>query len=71
MQNLSLKIPIIAYHTSYNSYDSNKYERTWIKAKIFCVCTLSTGECSDACSRALLVAHDHKEIARIMVGDQR
>ena len=45
---------------SRSSYDSAKYKRAWLKAKVIRSSILSAGECPDACSRALYIAPDHK-----------
>ena len=37
----------------YSSSDSNKYKRSWLKAKVIRSSILSDGECPDACSSAL------------------
>ena len=42
------------------SYDSAKYKRSWLKAKVIRSYILSSGECPDACSRALSIALNHK-----------
>ena len=49
-----------------SSSDSNKYKHAWLKAKVIRYSILSAGECPDACSRALSIAPNHKEIASIM-----
>ena len=56
---------------SCSSSDSAKYKPAWIKAKVIRYYILSAGECPDACSRSLSIAPNHKEIAPIMVYDQR
>ena len=49
-----------------SSSDSNEYKRAWIKAKVIRSSILSDGECPYACSRALSIAPNHKEIESIM-----
>ena len=49
-----------------SSYDSVKYKRAWHRAKGIRSSILSSGESSDACSRALSIALNHKEISSIM-----
>ena len=46
--------------SSCSSSDSAKYKRAWLKAKGIRSSILSAGECSDACSRKLFVALNHK-----------
>ena len=52
--------------SSQSSSDSAKYKRAWIKVKVIRSYILSSGECTYACSRALYIALNHKEIASIM-----
>ena len=52
--------------SSRSSSDSNKYIHAWLRAKVIRSSILSYGECTDACSRALSIALNHKEIASIM-----
>ena len=54
------------YLLSQSSYDSVKYKRAWNRAKGIRSSILSSGEISDAFSRALSIALNHKEIASIM-----
>ena len=56
---------------SRSSYDSDQYKIAWLKVKVICSSILPTRECLDACSRALFIVPNHKEIAPIMVGDRR
>ena len=56
----------VADFSSRSSSDSAKYKRAWIKAKVIRSFNLSSGECTDACSRELYIAMNHKEIASIM-----
>ena len=42
--------------SSQSSYDSFKYKRAWLKGKLTRYSILSSGECPDACSRALSIA---------------
>ena len=52
---------------SYHSLsDSARYTRAWIKAKLICSSVLSAGEFPGACSIALSISLNHKEIAYIM-----
>ena len=51
---------------SQSSYDSNKYKRAWLKAKVIRSSLLSDGESLDTCSIALSIALNHKDIASIM-----
>ena len=51
---------------SQSSYDSVKYKRAWHRAKGIRYYNLSSGESPDACSRALSIALNHKDIASIM-----
>ena len=51
---------------SHSSSDSAKYKHAWLKAKLICSSILSAGVCPDACSRALSIALNHKEIASVM-----
>ena len=51
---------------SCSSSDLAKYERAYIKAKGIQYSILSAGECPDACSIALSIVPNHKEIAPIM-----
>ena len=55
-----------AYLSSQSSYDSVKYKHAWHRAKVICSSILYSGESPDACSRALSIALNHKEIASIM-----
>ena len=50
---------------SQSSSDSSKYKCAWHKAKVIRSSILSAGESLDACSRALSIALNHKEIASI------
>ena len=52
--------------SSRSSSDSDKYKCAWPKAKLVCSSISSAGEFPDACSRALSIALNHKEIAPIM-----
>ena len=52
--------------SSRSPYDSNKYKRALIKAKVISSYILSDGEFPDACSRSLYIAPNHKEIESIM-----
>ena len=52
--------------SSQSSYDSVKYKRAWHRAKGIRSSILSSGEIPDACSRALSIALNHKEIVSIM-----
>ena len=52
--------------SSGSSYDSAKYKRARIKAKVTRSYILSTGECPDARSRALSIVLNHRKIASIM-----
>ena len=49
-----------------SSSDSADYKRAWLKAKVIRSYILSPGEFSDACSRALYIEPNHREIAFIM-----
>ena len=49
-----------------SSSDSSKYKCACIKAKVIRSYILSAGEFPDSCSRELLIALNHKEIASIM-----
>ena len=49
-----------------SSSDSDKYKRVWHKAKLIRSPILSAGESPDACSRALSIALNHKEISSVM-----
>ena len=60
-----------AYLSSHSSSDSDKYKRKCIKAKVIRSSIFYAGEFSEACSRALYITPNHKEISSIMVGDQR
>ena len=51
---------------SFSSSDPAKYKCAWIKAKVVCSSILYAGECPDACSRALSIVLNHKEIASVM-----
>ena len=51
---------------SHSSSDSDKYKRAWLKAKVIRSSILYSGECPDACSRALSIALYHKEISSNM-----
>ena len=51
---------------SHSSSDLNKYKCAWLKAKVIRSSTLSAGENPDACSRALYITPNHKEIASTM-----
>ena len=51
---------------SQSSYGSAKYKCAWHKAKIIRSYILSAGESTDACSIALSIALNNKEIASIM-----
>ena len=51
---------------SRSSYDLAKYKISWLKAKVIHYYILSAGEFTDANSRALSIAMNHKEIASIM-----
>ena len=52
--------------SSQSEYDTVKYKRAWHRAKGICSSVLSSGESSDAQSRALSIALNHREIASIM-----
>ena len=52
--------------SSHSSSDSAKYKRAWLKAKVIRSSILSARECPDACSRALYIVLNHKDIASIM-----
>ena len=52
--------------SSCSSSDSDKYKHACLKVKVIRSSILSSGECPDACSRALSFALNHKEIASIM-----
>ena len=52
--------------SSQSSYDSVKYKWVWHRAKGICFYILSSGESSDAYSRALSIVLNHKEISSIM-----
>ena len=52
--------------SSQSSYDSVKYKRAWHRAKGIRSSILSSGEFPGACSRALSIALNHKEISSIM-----
>ena len=52
--------------SSCSSSSSAEYERAWIKANVIRSSILSTGECSDAFSRSLCIALNHKEIVPII-----
>ena len=52
--------------SSRSSSDSDKYKRACIKAKVIRSSILHAGECPEACSRALSIALNHKEIVSIM-----
>ena len=54
-----------AYLSSRSSSDSAKYKREWLKAKVFRYSILSDVECPGACSRALSITPNHKEISSI------
>ena len=45
---------------SHSSYDSAKYKRVCLKAKLIRSSILSSGECTDACSRSISIAPNHK-----------
>ena len=51
---------------SQSSYDTVKYKRAWHRAKGISSSILSSGESSDAQSRAFSIAMNHREIASIM-----
>ena len=55
-----------AYLSSKSSSESAKYKRAWHKARVTRSSILFAGESPDACSRALYIALNHKEIASIM-----
>ena len=55
---------------SRSSSDSDKYKRAWIKTKVIRYSILPDGEFPYACSRALYITLNHKEIVLIMVSDQ-
>ena len=61
-----LNVFAVADLSSCSSCDSAKYKLAWLKAKVIRYSILSTGEFLDACSRALSVALNHKEIASIL-----
>ena len=46
--------------SSRSSYDSAKYKRACIKAKVIRYSILSARECPEACSRALSIVPNHK-----------
>ena len=52
--------------SSQSSYDSVKYKRAWHRAKGIRSSILPSGEIPDACSRALSIALNCREIASIM-----
>ena len=52
--------------SSHSSCDSDKYKCACINAKLISSSILSAGEFPDACSRALYIALNHKEIAPII-----
>ena len=52
--------------SSRSSYDSAKYKRAWLKAKLIRSYILHSEECPDACSRSLYITRNHKEITPIM-----
>ena len=52
--------------SSCSSSDSSKYKPVWIKAKVIRSYILSSRECPYACSRALSIVLNHKEISPIM-----
>ena len=52
--------------SSCSSSDSAKYKCAWLKAKVIRSSILSAGEFTCACSRALSIALNHKEISSIM-----
>ena len=51
---------------SRSSSDSAKYKHVWLKTELIRSYILSAGECPDACSRALSIELNHKEISSIM-----
>ena len=51
---------------SQSSYDSVKYKRAWHRAKGIRSSILSSGKIPDACTRALSIALNHKEIVSII-----
>ena len=53
--------------TSQSSYDTVEYKRAWHRANGIQSSILSSGESTDARSRSLSIALNHKEIASIMV----
>ena len=55
-----------AEFSSQSSSDSAKYKRACYKARVIRSSILSDGESPDACSRALSIALNHKEIASTM-----
>ena len=57
---------VAAYLLSQSSYDSVKYKSTWHRAKGIRSSILSSGKIPDACSRALSIALNHKEIVSII-----
>ena len=52
--------------SSQSSYDSVEYKLAWHRAKGIRSYILSSGESLDACSRALSISLNHKNIASIM-----
>ena len=46
--------------SSRSSSDRDKYKCGWIKEKVIRSSILSTGGCTDACSRSLFIALNHK-----------
>ena len=52
--------------SSQSSYDTVKYKRAWLKAKVIRSSILSSGESPDAQSRAFSIALNHGEIASIL-----
>ena len=52
--------------SSQSSYNTVKYKRAWHRAKGIRSSILSSGESTDARSRALSIALNHREIASIM-----
>ena len=57
----------VADVSSQSSSDTDKYKRAWHKAKVICSSILYARESPDACSRALSIVLNHKEISSIML----
>ena len=61
-----LNVFALADLSSRSSSNPDKYKCAWLKAKLISHSILSAGEFPDACSRALYITLNHKEIAPIM-----